>query len=963
MTASSNISNKFSKLRLFGRKRLVSIALAALLLAAPVLATASPAAEEFAAVQSQRDNVTINTSEDAERFSEGLRGNPFDPHSLIEELTSSQRALLEQMTEAATSSEESAESAAAVPSSGVGIAPFSFSVGTEQQLRDAIAANEPVIELTASFTMTGASFSVPSGFDIEITSDTNGPHTITRTLGGRHFTVQGNLTLSDIIISGDHENVAANHGGIIVSGSTPGGRLTLDDGAIIQDNRAASGGGVELPSSAGNNTLIMNAGSYITNNRAASEGGGISIRTGLNATGINPPVTINPGAIISYNQVGTTPAAGNGGGGIFSSASSLIMNGGSIINNTSFRSGGGIVFTGQTNGPGGLHQQHFTMNDGLIDGNVTHSPSVGGGGISIRTGSESIQVHYNFLGGIISNNRDYVDSWRNTGGGIEIGGANARVIIANTITGNRAVNGDGGGISITGPDGGNNNVYIMPGAEISHNFAHFDGGGVYITPSNNLRSDLQGVSANSQNTLTMYGGTIANNYTRTGRFGGGVFLEALRWNLPANIATPAGLPAGFHWNGAHMDFHGGEIKDNGFVTDSSSGEITEMTRDGGGVYVRHASSFNATGQYPSSITGNRVTGDGGGVFTEAFEYEPVLVECQHVKLANGQVANPNPRIYADCEEFPYHNLAINEEVVFASNFAGEGGFLNPDNPEDTDIEFPLSGPSVLVTAGQLHSLNNYDINYRRPPLAMLVKTLHVPEGTTIPSASFDFSFTPVQVDLGGSPAVNSRPVADFNTLLAPNPQNVALDLSTATTATPTPAGTVAVTGTLNLVDLFEGLEPFPLPAGVFVWNVSEVDGSSNTLPPSQMTYDLDTHFQVRVHTDDTGQVSEVQVFELNETSGNFVVGSEVGSSIMNFLNEYSRNFVVPTGLAITGGPLVYIAIGAILLLSVYFISRRRKIVEKSSGQTNTDLVAAGNRAASGVASKVSKAIRVRINQW
>ena len=735
----------------------------------------------------------------------------------------------------------------------------------------------------------------------------------------------------------DDNHTSEHGGGVYFTGLAPviSGVVTTQtftmNGGIISNNTvgtvvpssgitASRGGGVSLDAEV---NFTMNEDATITGNTTSHMAGGLFISTGLMVGANQHPVTLNPGSEISYNYAGTQagPRTGmGGGGGIYLVSSNLVMNGGDIIHNTAWRGagGGGIHFTGQSLGPGAQFRQHFTMNDGNISHNINHAR--GGGGLSIVTGNQNVYVYYNLLGGTISHNRDYSEYWRYTAGGIITRG-NTRITISNTISHNRAVNGDGGGLSINGPHGGNNHVYILDGAEIVHNSAAYDGGGIYKTQSNLVQSEIS-TSEDWQNTLTMYGGLIAYNYAR---FGGGVFLEHIRWSV---VGDPN--RTGFHWSGAHMTFHGGEIRNNGYVTDND--EIDERTTDGGGVYVRHGSTFLATGRYASSITGNRVSRDGGGIFTESYEYEPILVECQNVKLANGQVANPNPRVYMDCEDFPYHNLNINEAVVFANNFAGRGGFLNPDNPEDTDIDFPLSGPSVLVTAGQLHTLNNYDINYRRPPMALLVKTLHVPEDTPIPNASFDFYFTPVQVQLGGSD--QSRPTGDFDTLLTPNPQTVALDLSTATTATPTPANTVAVTGTLNLADLFESLEPFPLPDGVFVWNVSEVDGSSNTVLPSQMTYDLDTHFQVRVHTDSSGQVALIEVFELNYVTGNFVVGSSVESLVMSFLNTYERNIPIDTGLAIGSIPFIYFAAASALLIAVLLFSKRRKAIGKISESKN-----------------------------
>ena len=1027
MTANNQTFNKIFQNRSLWQKRVTSIALAILLLVTLAFVVAIPMAGTSSEMSIGQHNYSTNDSA--------------NPSIILEELTPFQVALLEQAPGSNTA-DASADAVPADPAGYVEVAPFSFPVGTLTQLNNAIIANEPIIELTASIQLTGA-ITIPATHNITITSDASGPHTIwaPTAVNQRHFVVAGTATaggsliLEDTILRGTHPARTTAHGGVqLLQNAT----LIMNDGATIRNNTSGTGGGVtaaagttvEMNGTAavsynhagtgavqagggvhinsgttggtftmnggtishntvgprgsttgtggggglfvqGNTNVTLNDGATISHNELWStndHGAGVRIHNGnaghcvnvdMNTVGSRPnglagryPFTMNPGAVISDNVIGwegmTATNVSSGGAGVaITGTPAFIMNGGDIVRNTILRGGGGgggVLFSGTS-----AHVQHFTMNDGNISYNRVlggGATGTGGGGVHFVSGTEPQRAWMWLLGGAISHNEEaaFVTSVTRRdmgGGGVALrASSNVHVHIANEVSHNRS-NTAGGGFFITGPMHGEHNVYVMPGAQIAHNFAGRDGGGIYKLQggyTQELGWPNPGSHRSPQpNILTMYGGTIAYNYSN--RFGGGVFLgEYDNWMIGSiqpngSSGSPFTLD---REHGARMIFHGGEIRNNGYTRDEISGDIDEITVDGGGVYVQNAARFTATGRYASSITGNRVERDGGGIFSVAYEYEPLLVQSTFMRRqeitwnGSGPVPPRLPRVR--CTLFPYNHLNINEAVVFADNFAGRGGFLNPDNSQDTDIDFPLSGPSVLAAGGQLHTLNNYDINYRRPPMALLVKTLHVPEGTAIPNASFDFYFTPVQVQLGGSD--QSRPTGDFDTLLTPNPQTVTLDLSTATTATPTPANTVAVTGTLNLADLFESLEPFPLLDGVFVWNVSEVDGSSNTVLPSQMTYDLDTHFQVRVHTDSSGQVAIIEVFELSYVTGSYVVGSSVESLVMNFINTYERNIPIETGLAIGSVPFTYFAATAALLIVVLLFSKRRKAIGKISESEN-----------------------------
>jgi alpha-tubulin suppressor-like RCC1 family protein len=168
-----------------------------------------------------------------------------------------------------------------------------------------------------------------------------------------------------------------------------------------------------------------------------------------------------------------------------------------------------------------------------------------------------------------------------------------------------------------------------------------------------------------------------------------------------------------------------------------------------------------------------------------------------------------------------------------------------------------------------------------PILVGLRKSLQMPEGTTPPtSATFDFQFSPRQIQLNDNPTTHSRPVGDFPPLTQ-NPVPV-----TVTGAGATTANTVTVTSTLSLMDIF-GVVTFP-GGGIFVWDVHEVEGSSglSDLPNFEVLYDT-SRFQIRVHATTAGVVGVIEVFELSYVNGEWIVVSDdCKVAGLEFLNTY-----------------------------------------------------------------------------
>ena len=213
-----------------------------------------------------------------------------------------------------------------------------------------------------------------------------------------------------------------------------------------------------------------------------------------------------------------------------------------------------------------------------------------------------------------------------------------------------------------------------------------------------------------------------------------------------------------------------------------------------------------------------------------------------------------PHRVGDCNQWvaifggQRHVLAINagnELYAWGQNSQGELGIGDTGAPVMTPTRVAVvEGFSTAASGGGQASI----MLFRILPELFLTKRLQMPEGTTIPNATFAFQFEGVQVQLNNDPVIYSRPVADVPDI-TPNP-TITIDPSTATTA----GGITTVTGSLNIMAILNGLD-FP-SGGLYVWNVSEVAGSSNTAPPSHMAYS-NAIYQLRVLVDRDGEVESV----------------------------------------------------------------------------------------------------------
>lgn len=282
-------------------------------------------------------------------------------------------------------------------------------------------------------------------------------------------------------------------------------------------------------------------------------------------------------------------SSGNGGGILVNGVkgASLTLGADAVITgNTATTNGGGIYFAG-TNASGGT--ANLIMNStSQISGNTANGTAStnGGGGVYLSYANLSMS------------------------GSALIGDTSGTTYATSGSTGHSNMAKNGGGVYLAA--GGKLRLgYASAGATggtslsstygIRHNYASACGGGVYAVGSVDFAygavscngtaatsdCDGGGIWFGSASTLTMTGGTIANN---KGCYGGGVYA------------------------GGTLSMSGGTIGDSSKTTaaTSSSGYYSNSASYGGGIYAPNGSTLTLNGGY---VSYNYASTSGGGIYS------------------------------------------------------------------------------------------------------------------------------------------------------------------------------------------------------------------------------------------------------------------------------------------------------------------------------------------------------------
>ena len=282
--------------------------------------------------------------------------------------------------------------------------------------------------------------------------------------------------LKDITLDGNSENAKTTRDSLIFCG----GNLTIEDGAVLQNNKltnlssyaTAMGGAVRVegPGSGPSASLTMTGGTI--RNNSATLGGGVCLHWHADFTMSGGEITDNAAADCTGNR----EHIASGGGVCVTDYCSFTLTGGKISNNTSANNGGGISL-GNAVMPYGM--ETLTMSGGDVTGNTA---GASGGGIFIQAGTTEAYGSATISGGNISNN-----SMNGKG------------------TGNKAFG--GGGIYVNGYGQLQIGGYVMHNGElhltnalITENSAEMQGGGYAACPSSDTKIYVRHGAAIYRNT-------------------------------------------------------------------------------------------------------------------------------------------------------------------------------------------------------------------------------------------------------------------------------------------------------------------------------------------------------------------------------------------------------------------------------------------------------------------------------
>ncbi|GMO67196.1 MAG: hypothetical protein Ta2A_15470 [Treponemataceae bacterium] len=400
----------------------------------------------------------------------------------------------------------------------------------------------------------------------------------------RVLKLEGNshIRLENITLTGGYSSNGEG-AGIYVD---KGGAVNLSRGVSINGNRAAgTGAGGIFVEPRGAVTL---AGGTITKNSGdgiyTRNDGHVDMQTGIVSVNTGRGIYLGPNSTFTLKDgLVTENISPQPGGGVYLAKSAkMTMTGGTISDNVSEGSGGGIYSDGG----------NVTMNAGLISNNSS-SGEHSGGGIYVANGT------FNMGGGrVFKNNAGY------EGGGIYL--ADSTFTLNNGTISENTTNVAGAGAYLHSVRG------AIDGGEISKNLSQGSGGGVYVDGASNI---------------TMSGSRIINNEARISS--GGLFVYSGIFNMKGGTIDSNKAPQGAGiYVGDVLNLSGGTISNN-------------QGRAGGGVFIksrevnhipRVKGNLVMTG---GSISGNKSTQDGGGVFIETGVFEQSAGTIEKNSAPNG----------------------------------------------------------------------------------------------------------------------------------------------------------------------------------------------------------------------------------------------------------------------------------------------------------------------------------------
>lgn len=525
--------------------------------------------------------------------------------------------------------------------------------------------------------------------------------------GGGIWTDNGHVTLEKD--SAVRDNVAGTHGGGI---HTHDGNVTINAGHVTGNFAGEDGGGIATVLG----DVILTAKTNVESNSARGHGGGIATEggnvsltnvlviknvAGLEGGGIRtnlvegeiPPQGVE-GKDGNVTLVGTFVSdnvAADDGGGIDTDGGNVMVTAKSSVSRNSSGNNGGGIHTTSRSGSGRVTVTNSTIADNDCD--------TDGGGIATEgSGGEDGDGNVVLTSSTVTGNSAGSD-----GGGIDSDGADVTVT-SSTISGNKALDGDGGGIDMSNNDdvfefGGDfSTLLVEKGSSVSRNVAGDEGGGIW----------------NDIGTVTINGSSVSDNHSEFD--GGGLYSDGgdvvlIGATVARNVSGAAGGGIRTGSNSLYdpdeddfFDVFGDVSVTRSNITDN----VARAADDGeGGVFggggIR-TSSGDVTIEDRSNVNANRSGLSGGGIDT--FDGEVSVTNStvsRNVAGGEGGGINSDEGI-----------MTVNNSTVSRNVAAGTGGGVHTYGGEITlenktvisDNKAADYGGGVAAGSGQQHVIVN-----------------------------------------------------------------------------------------------------------------------------------------------------------------------------------------------------------------------------------------------------------------
>ena len=303
--------------------------------------------------------------------------------------------------------------------------------GSELEITDTVTIDaSTATDVVISGDVMGNDTPVAGTFITDVDANTNVGDNV-RVL---NFTAaSGDLTLSDVTVTGGHTTGNTDDGGGIRFGGDSVSTLTLHNSTVSGNSITGSnsdGGGIRAFSGA-----VTLTSSTVSGNSSGRFGAGISTDSGA--------VTLTNSAISVNSNL-------SDGGGIDTSSGDITLTSSTVSNNSGGRFGGGISTSSGA----------VMLTDSTVSDNSTMGSNSDGGGIFTSTGSVTL------TGSTVSGNST---TGENSEGGGVFTSSGAVTLTSSTVTDNNAAQSAGGGVFVANPPSGGNQPFIIENSIVAGN--------------------------------------------------------------------------------------------------------------------------------------------------------------------------------------------------------------------------------------------------------------------------------------------------------------------------------------------------------------------------------------------------------------------------------------------------------------------------------------------------------------